>query len=112
MSPFEVIELVDKQAYCLQLLSCWHIHDVFHVSFLEKNTTRREEADHKMKQLQLKFEDDNSEKFEVEGIQNSAVYAQESEDGQPPGLYYFIHWKNTPNSKDTWERYAGIKHLR
>ncbi|MCJ1267831.1 hypothetical protein MMC22_007717, partial [Lobaria immixta] len=66
-----------------------------------------------MKQLQLEFENDNnSEEFEVEDIWDSAVYAQESEDGRLPGLYYLVHWKDTPSSEDTWEPYVGIKHLR
>ena len=66
-----------------------------------------------MEQLQLEFEDDdNSEEFEVEDIRDSAVYARESEDGRPPGLYYLVHWKDTPSSEDTWEPYVGIKHLR
>ena len=67
-----------------------------------------------MEQLQLEFKnkDDNSDKFEVKDICNSAVYAQESENRWPPGLYYLIHWKDTPASEDTWKPYAGIKHLR
>ena len=45
-----------------------------------------------LQQLQLEFEDDGkSKEFEVEGIRDSAVYARESEDGRPPGLYYLIH---------------------
>lgn len=46
-----------------------------------------------MEQLQLKFKnkDDNSDKFKIKDICNSAVYAQESENRRPPELYYLVY---------------------
>ena len=91
LGPFEVIESVGKQAYRLKLPSRWRIYNVFHMSLLERNTTRKGGANHEIEQLQLEFEDNNSKEFEVEGIKDSAVYARELENRRPPSLYYLIH---------------------
>lgn len=60
----------------------------------------------------LEFYSDDQQEFEVENIIDSVVYARESEDGKPPGLYYLVHWKGYPTADDTWEPAAGVKHLR
>ncbi len=39
--PFRVLYIVEKQAYKLELPAKWKIHDVFHVSLLEQDTTRK-----------------------------------------------------------------------
>ena len=39
--PFRVLHPVGKQAYKLELPKKWRIHDVFHVSLLEQDTTRK-----------------------------------------------------------------------
>ncbi len=39
--PFRVLYAVGKQAYKLKLPIKWKIHDVFHVSLLEQDTTRK-----------------------------------------------------------------------
>ena len=41
--PFWVLHPVSKQAYKLELLKKWKIHDIFHVSLLEKDTTKKEQ---------------------------------------------------------------------
>ena len=43
--PFRVLHPVKKQAYKLELPRTWKIHDVFHVSPLEQDTTRKGRAD-------------------------------------------------------------------
>ena len=87
--PFWVLHTVGKQAYKLELPKRWRIHDVFHVSLLEQDTTRKGRVDEKTSQLE--FEDDGEgEEYEVEAIRDSAVYAKELESGQLPDLYYLI----------------------
>ena len=54
--PFRVLHPVEKQAYKLELPKRWRIHDVFHVSLLEQDTTRKGRVDEKT--LQLEFEED------------------------------------------------------
>ena len=39
--PFRVLHLVGKQAYKLELLKLWRMHNVFYVSLLEEDTTRK-----------------------------------------------------------------------
>ena len=47
--PFRVWHLVEKQAYKLELPKWWKIHDVFHVSLLEQDTTKKERVDKRAK---------------------------------------------------------------
>ncbi len=92
---FRVLYLVGKQAYKLELPKKWRIHDIFYMSLLEQDTTRKEPLTKKRRldeiTLQLEFEDDGeSEEYEVEGIWDRTVYAKESESDQLPGLYYLV----------------------
>ncbi len=45
--PFRVLHAVEKQVYKLKLPTKWKIHDVFHVSLLEQDTTRKGRVDSK-----------------------------------------------------------------
>ena len=81
------------------------------MSLLEQNITRKGRVDDKTSLLE--FEDDSQgEKYDVEVISDSAVYAKKSESNQLPGLYYLISWKNFTGEKNTWEPASAIQHLR
>ena len=82
--PFRVLHLVRKQAYKLEFSKKWRIHDVFYVSLLEQNTTKKGR-----KFLVPEFEPGDDKEYEVEAIRDSAVYAKET-DGHFPGLYYLV----------------------
>ena len=43
--PFRVLHPVGKQAYKLELPKRWRIHEVFHVSLLEQDTTKKGRVD-------------------------------------------------------------------
>ena len=45
-------------------------------------------------QLDYKFEAGNNEKYKIDGIEDSVVYAKESITSQLPELYYLILWKD------------------
>ena len=96
--PFRVLHPVGKQAYKLELPKKWRIHDVFHVSLLEQDTTKKGRVNDM--QLDFEFEAGNDKEYEVDGIWDSAVYAKESA-GQLPGLYYLILWKGYLEKKNT-----------
>ena len=64
--PFRVLHPVGKQAYKLELPKKWRIHNVFHVSLLEQDTTRKERVDKNV--TELEFDTGDSEEYEVEAI--------------------------------------------
>ena len=66
------------------------IYDVFYISLLKQDITRKGQVDKKIAE-QLKFEaSGNNEEYKVEGIRNNAVYARESEPGYLLDLYYLM----------------------
>ncbi len=97
--PFRVLYPVGKQAYKIKFPKKWRIHDVFHVSLLEQDTTRKGRVDETMSMLEFESDGDGEE-YEVEAICDSAVYARESE-GHLPGLYYLVSWKGYPEEENT-----------
>ncbi len=86
--PFRVLHAVRKQAYKLELLAKWKIHNIFHVSLLEQDITRKRRVDKALPEPEKEFEfeaGDNKE-YEVKAIINSVVYGQQAND-QMSGLY-------------------------
>ena len=83
---FQVLHSVGKQAYKLKLPKKLRIHDVFHVSLLEQDTTRKE----RVKKVPELDADDDSKEYKVEAIRDNAVYAMELESGHLPGFYYLV----------------------
>ena len=86
---FRVLHPIGKQAYKLKLPKKWRIHDVFHVSLLEQDTTRKGRVDEEVRQIEFDTGDDDSGKYKVEAIWDSTVYVRESE-GHLPRLYHLI----------------------
>ena len=101
--PFLVLHLINKQVYKLKLLKKWRIHNIFHISLLEKDTTKKGQ----MNNMQLEFEAGNNKEYKVDGIWDSAVYVRESA-GQLSGLYYLILQKGYPEEENTWEPASAI----
>ena len=84
--PFRMLYPVRKQAYKLELPKKWRIHDVFYVSLLEQDTTKKWRVDKKVRQMEIDAGDNDSGEYEVEAIRDSAVYTRESKPGHLPGL--------------------------
>ena len=80
------------------------------MSLLEQNTTKQEQMDKRMMELELKA--GNSEKYKVETIWDNAVYISKLESGQLPRLYYLIVWKSYPKEKNTWEPLSAVQQLK
>ena len=60
---------------------------------------------------QLEFEEGKQPEQDVDSIMDSIVFAEETIDSRPPGLYYLIHWKGETHAEDTWELVERIAHL-
>ena len=97
---------VGKQAYKLELPKKWRIHNFFHVSLLEQNTTKNGQVNNT--QLDFDFEAGNNKEYEVDGIRDSAVYTKKSITGQLAKLYYLVSWKGYPKEENTWEPALAI----
>ena len=78
--PFRVLHPVGNLAYKLEWSKRWRIYDIFQVSLLEQNTTRKGRVDEKISQLEFE-KDGKSKEYKVDKICKSAVYAKESESG-------------------------------
>ena len=62
--PFRVLHPVEKQAYKFKLPKRLRMHDIFHGSLLEQQTTRKERMEERVKDLEL--EADGSKEYKVE----------------------------------------------
>ena len=110
--PFRVLHPVEKQAYKLELPRKWRIYDVFHVSLLEQDTTRKGWVKEEVRQMEFDAGDDNGREYKVKVIRHSAVYARKKESGDLPGLQYLVSWKGYPEEENTWEPASAVQHLR
>ena len=98
---FRVLHPVGSQAYKLKLPKQQRFYDVFHVSLLEQDSTRKRQVGVKLAK-KLEFEvGSNNKEYKVEGICDNAVYAKKLEAGHLLGLYYMLPWKNYPEDKST-----------
>ena len=107
--PFRVLHPVRKQAYKLEIPKKWRIHDVFYVSLLQQDITRKRQVDDKnAAELDAGYK---SGEYEVEAIRESAVYAKKA-DGHLSRLYYLVAWKGYPEEENSWETSSTVMHLR
>ncbi len=90
--------------YKLKLPTKWKIDDVFHVSLLEQDLTRKEQVDKTLPEpeKELEFEAEGNKKYKVKAIIDSMVYGQQSNDSnQMPSFYYLVLWKDYPEEENT-----------
>ena len=99
---------VGKQVYKLELPKTKRIYNAFYVLLLEQDTTK-EERDENAVELDT---DDNSKKYELEAIWDSAIYVKESKSDHLPDLYYLVLWKRYLEEENTWELASTIQHLK
>ena len=91
------------------------MHDIFYVSLLEEDTTKKRQVVNKaLSELEkeLEFEAGDNKEYEVEAIINSAVYRQQANNDQMPSLYYLVLWKSYPEEENTWEPLSAVIYLR
>ena len=98
--PFRVLHPIRKQVYKLELLKKWKIYDVFYISLLEQNTTKKGRMDDENYAAKLDASNKSGE-YKVEVIWDSAVYARELESGYLSNLHYLVSWKGYPEEENT-----------
>ena len=109
--PFQVLCPIGKQAYKLKLSKKCRIYDIFHMSLLEQDTTRKERVDENVTKLDTG--DNKSGEYKVGSIYDSKVYTREPKFGYHlPRLYYLIIWKRYPEKDNTWEPVLAVQHIK
>ena len=91
--PFPITERVGRRAYRLQLPASFKVHDVFHISMLERKPLSKLDGRHALP-AQPPLHDDDLE-YEVE-----RVLAHRRVNGQ---LQYKVFWKGYPEEQASWE---------
>ena len=89
---------VIKQAYKLELLKEWKIYNVFHMSLLKQDITKREQVE---KMPELNTSNNDIKEYKMEAIQDSAIYAKKSESGHLLGFDYLVACKGYPREENT-----------
>ena len=106
IGPFRIVEKHGRNAYKLDLPPSYRIHDVFHVSLLEKDPTQSESP------LDIRADEGDTKEYVVDFIRDSCVF-KPGEFRDPDhlgGLFYLVHWKDEPDTEDTWEPLVSMKH--
>ena len=106
--PLWVLHHVGTQVYKLEHPGNWRIHDVFHISLLEQDTTKKSRMN---EFLVPELEPSDDKEYEVEAIWDSVVYTKKA-DGYFLGLYYLVAWKGYPKKENTWVPSLTVMHLR
>lgn len=106
IGPFKITKKHGKNAYKLDLPPSYRIHDVFHISLLEKNPTRGKSP------LDIGADKGNTREYIVEAIRDSCIFkpGEFGNPDHPGGLFYLVHWKSKSDSEDTWEPLVQMKH--
>ncbi len=71
---------------------------------LEKDTTRKGRVDNKAllePEKELEFKAGGDKEYEIEAIIDSAVYGQQANNNQMPGIYYLVSWKGYPKEENS-----------
>ena len=91
----------------------WKIHNVFHMSLLKQNTTKKRQVDNKaLPEPENEFEARDDKEDEIKTIIKSAVYGPQANNNEMPGLYYLVLWKGYPEEINTWEPSSAVIHFR
>ena len=83
---------------------------MFYMILLEQDTTRKGRVSEKVPELDTSNK--NSEKYKVEIIWESAIYANVFESGHLPGLDYLVIWKNYSEEKNIWKLLSIVQYLK
>ncbi len=81
---------------------------------LEQDITTKKQVDKTLLEPKkdLKFETRGNKEYEFEVIIDSAIYGQQTNSNQMPGLYYLVLWKGYLEEENTWKPSLAVIHLR
>ena len=65
--PFWVLHPIEKQTYKLKFSKKWKIYNIFYMSLLEQDTTKKGRIDKEVKQIEFDTGNDSGE-YKVEAI--------------------------------------------
>ncbi len=83
-----------KQTYKIELRKKRRIYNVFYMSLLKQDTTKKGQVDKMISRLEFENDGDGKE-YKVEAIRDSVIYAKESDsDHHLSSLYYLVSWKS------------------
>lgn len=102
VGPFQVLYSVENQAYKLKLQKKQKIYDVFHMSVLENDNTKKDWMDETTSQFQFKV-DDKGKEYKINEIQHSVVYTRELVEDDLLELNYLILQKGYFEEKNSQE---------
>ena len=97
---FQILHLVEKQAYKLDLSTKWKIYNIFYISLLEQDTIRKKRMNGLFPEPEPEFDAGNNKKYKVEAIIDSVIYAKKAK-RHLPGQYYLVSWKGYLEKKST-----------
>ena len=97
---FQVLHPVGKQNYKLEFFKKGKIYNIFYTSLLKQDTIGKKQVD-KNNIRKLDINNNESSKYKIKAVWNSAVYAKKSESDYLPGLYYLVSWKSYLKKKTT-----------
>src|SRR5436309_2634794 len=102
LGPFKILEVVEKQAYHLELPQTYSwIHPVFHVLLLEPYQQHAGE-DPSIPLLAILLPD--GEEWEVEKILDECKHYKK--------MQYLVKWHGFPDYKNLWEKEADLQNCK
>jgi hypothetical protein len=99
--PFTIIEEVTSVAFCLDLPESIKVHDVFHIDLLLPY--KEMEAYGTPFAWPPLIIDKSEEEYEID-----AILDVKKQKGRGGGLQYLVHWKEYPNSNNTWVKHRDL----
>ena len=103
---FRMLYPIGKQVYKLEFSRNWRIYDIFYVSLLEQDTTK------KGREFSVpEFKPSNDKEYKMEAIRDSAVYSKEI-DRHLLELYNLVAWKGYQEEENTWKPSLAVIYLR